>query len=189
MIFVPDPRVQRTRLHVLKTARELLGERSGEPLTLTSLASKAQVSRRTLYTHWGTIERVISDAVSLQDVMEQTDPAGLSARERLEIFLVAVRDRLHEPVTNVAIASLVHHAAQDTKATEPLTVMSDWPIERFEKFVGPISGDQYALLVGPIFLSEFVMREPASDELIAALVDVGLDLLEIEDNQPVAQSA
>ena len=160
----------------------MLGERSGEPLTLTSLATTAQVSRRTLYTHWGTIERVISDAVSQQDVDQPGLPEGLPYSERLRIFLVGVRDRLHEPVTNVAIASLIHQGAQDTKAIGPLSVITDWPMERFENFVGPITRDQFSLLIGPIFLSEFAIREPAGDSLIDSLVEIGVELL---DEEPV----
>ncbi|CAN5122831.1 hypothetical protein BH09ACT1_BH09ACT1_17540 [soil metagenome] len=159
----------------------MLGERSGEALTLTSLASKAQVSRRTLYTHWGTIERVISDAVSMQDEGEQQGPEGLTPRERLQYFFTSVRDRLHEPVTNVALASLVHQAAQDNRSTESIAELSGWPIERFTTFVAPVTPDQYSLLVGPIFLSEFVMRTPASDELLASLVEYALDMLEVSD--------
>jgi AcrR family transcriptional regulator len=159
----------------------MLGERSGEALTLTSLASKAQVSRRTLYTHWGTIERVISDAVSMQDEGEQQGPEGLTARQRLDYFFTSVRDRLHEPVTNVALASLVHQAAQDNRSTESIAELSGWPIERFTTFVAPVTPDQYSLLVGPIFLSEFVMRTPASDELLSSLVDYALDMLALSD--------
>lgn len=182
MSLVPDPRVQRTRLHVLTTAREMLVERSGEALTLTRLATKAQVSRRTLYTHWGTIEAVISDAVALQQDSAELDPAGLTARERLRLYLYSVRDRLHEPVTNVAIAALVNQAARDNRSTEPLTVMSEWPISKFHAFVGPISEDDYAILLGPLFLSEFVMRVPASPELMDTLIDVAMIRLALSDN-------
>jgi AcrR family transcriptional regulator len=175
-----DPRVQRTRLHVLNTAREMLGERSGEPLTLTSLATRAQVSRRTLYTHWGTIERVISDAVTLYETSDGLSPEGLSPRERLEIFLATLRERLHDPVTNAALATLIHEAAQDDSASEPLAALGAWPIQRFEASVAPVTEDQYLQIVGPLFLAEFVMREPASDALLAALVERGVELLQLD---------
>jgi AcrR family transcriptional regulator len=181
-----DPRVQRTRLHVLNTAREMLGERSGEPLTLTSLATRAQVSRRTLYTHWGTIERVISDAVTLHENSDGLSPDGLSPRERLEIFLGTIRERLHDPVTNVALATLIHQAAQDDAAAEPLAALGAWPIDAFTDAVAPVTRDQYLQIVGPLFLSEFVMREPASDALLAKLVQTGLDLLALDQLAPVA---
>jgi AcrR family transcriptional regulator len=181
-----DPRVQRTRLHVLKTAREMLGERSGEPLTLTSLATRAQVSRRTLYTHWGTIERVISDAVTVYENNDGLSPEGLSPRERLQVFLSTIRERLHDPVTNAALATLVHQAAQDDSAAEPLAALGAWPIERFDAFVAPATRDEYLEIVGPLFLSEFVMREPASDALLARLVERGVELLGLDQLDPVS---
>jgi AcrR family transcriptional regulator len=179
-----DPRVQRTRLHVLNTARQMLGERSGEPLTLTSLATRAQVSRRTLYTHWGTIERVISDAVTLHENSDGLSPEGLSPRERLEIYLTTIRERLHDPVTNVALATLIHQAAQDDASAEPLAALGAWPLDAFTDTVGPVTLDQYLQIVGPLFLSEFVMREPASDALLAQLVQTGLDVLDLDQLAP-----
>lgn len=58
---MPDPRIARTRLHVLTVLRGLLARDSGE-ITLSTLATEAQVSRRTLYTHWGTVESVVAEA-------------------------------------------------------------------------------------------------------------------------------
>ncbi len=59
-----DPRIQRTRDHVLGVVRRMLATPSDVPLTFTSLAAEAEVSRRTLYTHWGTIDRLIAEAVT-----------------------------------------------------------------------------------------------------------------------------
>ena len=58
---MPDPRILRTRVHILEVLRELLA-RPGEEITFTTLALRARVSRRTLYTHWGTVEAAVADA-------------------------------------------------------------------------------------------------------------------------------
>lgn len=58
---MPDPRIARTRLHVLTVLRRLLAG-NGEEITLSTLATEAQVSRRTLYTHWGTVESAVAEA-------------------------------------------------------------------------------------------------------------------------------
>lgn len=158
----------------------MLAERSSDPLTFTSLASEAQVSRRTLYTHWGTIEKVISDAVTLHSTEAVVDISHLPPRERMTHFLEAVRRGIHEPVTAVALASLVNQATHDSKAGESLVAMGETRMDQFRASVAPITTDQYSQLVGPIFLAEFVNRAPASDELIAQIVDHGVAMLGLE---------
>src|SRR6187431_2238601 len=112
---MPDPRIERTRVHVLTTARALLAERNGEPLTFSRLAEAAQVSRRTLYTHWGSVERVIADAATFQPSVMPHDLAGLSKRELLTHLIESVRDRLADPVSHVAVTSLVAQASMDAR--------------------------------------------------------------------------
>jgi AcrR family transcriptional regulator len=177
---VADPRVLRTQLHVLTTARRLLVERSGEPLNFTILAKEAQVSRRTLYTHWGTIERVISASVTALDAVELPDQAGLTAPEILAAFLVAVRDSIADPVTAAALASLVGQAPQDDNAAGSLAETTAARLEQFRERVAPITPEQFTALVGPIYFAQFVMRESASDELVEQLVVRGTELLDLQ---------
>ena len=56
-----DPRIARTRTHVLTVLNQLL-QVPGNQITLSTLADAAQVSRRTIYTHWGTVEAAVADA-------------------------------------------------------------------------------------------------------------------------------
>lgn len=159
----------------------MLAERRGEALTFSSLSKEAQVSRRTLYVHWGTIEQVISDAVTLQLPAESADSEGSTPREQLSRFLSGIRDSLHEPVTSVALTTLVNHAAQNEKAADALLAMGDSRISQFRAVIGPVDAAQYAQLVGPIYFAEFVARETASDELIETLVDRGVELLDLDE--------
>jgi AcrR family transcriptional regulator len=172
--------VLRTQLHVLTTARRLLVERSGEPLNFTILAKEAQVSRRTLYTHWGTIERVISASVTTLDTVELPDQEGLTAQEKLSAFLFAVRDSIADPVTAAALASLVGQAPQDDNAAASLAETTSARIEQFRERVAPITPEQFTALVGPIYFAQFVLRETATDELIEALVARGTEMLNLE---------
>jgi AcrR family transcriptional regulator len=146
---VTDPRIERTRHHVLETARQMLATHGTEPLTFTTLAARARVSRRTLYTHWGSIEKVISDAVTLRASEKPVDLSALEPRDRLRRFLESVRTGLGDPVTRVALASLMNRSTRDV----------------------------YLQLVGPIFFAEFFDAEPASDALIDSLIDRGSQLL------------
>jgi AcrR family transcriptional regulator len=172
--------VLRTQLHVLTTARRLLVERSGEPLNFTILAKEAQVSRRTLYTHWGTIERVISASVTTLDAVELPDQSGLSGREKLAAFLTAVRDSLADPVTAAALASLVGQSPQDDNAAASLAETITARLEQFRERVAPITAEQFGVLVGPIYFAQFVTRESASDELLETLAAQGAELLNLD---------
>ena len=170
----------RTQLHVLSTARRLLVERSGEPLNFTILAKEAQVSRRTLYTHWGTIERVISASVTALDTVELPDQSGLTPPEKLAAFLVAVRDSIADPVTAAALASLVGQAPQDDNAAASLAETTAARMDQFRERVAPITPEQFTALVGPLYFAQFVMRESASDELVEQLVARGTALLDLQ---------
>ena len=155
----------------------MLSERNGETITLSSLAKEAEVSRRTLYVHWGTIEQVISEAVSLAPGGDGFDSEGLSNRERVVHFLGSVRDGIHEPITKVALTSLIHHATQEDKAVASMNDMSDKRLQQLRDLIGPVTAEQFAELVGPVYFSELVLHEPASDALIGRLADVAVELL------------
>lgn len=171
-----DPRIERTQKHVLESARQLLAERRGEPLTLSTLAVHAQVSRRTLYTHWGSIDRVISDAIELRHLSDDFD-ARLSDREKLETYLRRVRDELHDPVTNAAYASLAYQASQDEHASQTLRERGAAHLEHFRRNFWDASDAEFAELIGPLVAAEFLLREPATDAAISSIADRGAELL------------
>ncbi|CAD5991982.1 HTH tetR-type domain-containing protein [Agreia sp. COWG] len=155
----------------------MLSERNGETITLSSLAKEAEVSRRTLYVHWGTIEQVISEAVSLAPGGEDFNPEGMSDRERVAYFLTSVRDGIHEPITKVALTSLIHHATQEDKAVASIDAMSEKRLQQLRGLVGDVTEQQFSQLVGPIYFAELVLHEPASDEFIDQLAQHALTLL------------
>jgi AcrR family transcriptional regulator len=174
---VTDPRIKRTRDHVLRVAREMLAEPQGAPLTLSALAAEAQVSRRTLYVHWGTIQQVISEAVTFSREDESEALAGLAPRDILRHLLLSVRAAAQDPASNVALATMIGQAAQDPAAAEVVRTTAADSLERFNTLLGPTTLEQYSQLVGPIVFTEFVGRESASDDLIEALVEQGVSLL------------
>ncbi len=57
-----DPRVTRTRIHIRTTVRDLLSDGEGD-ISISSVALAGQVSRRTIYAHWGTIEDLVADSI------------------------------------------------------------------------------------------------------------------------------
>ena len=172
-----DPRIERTRLHVLTVTRKMLAERSGEPLTFSRLAEEAQVSRRTLYTHWGTVERVIGEAIALHSSEYRFDSAGMTPREILHKLLVDKRERLTDPVSHLALTSLVAQASTDDKAAEVLAAMNTDRLEVYSELLGQLTHNQFSQIVGPLYFTSIVLGEDISDGLIDTQVECGMAVL------------
>ena len=86
-----DPRIMRTKLHVLGVLRELLG-RDGEEITLSSLAAEARVSRRTIYTHWGNIESAVAEAMFDETERAEADRFRLVVTDTLRELPALIRE-------------------------------------------------------------------------------------------------
>jgi AcrR family transcriptional regulator len=157
----------------------MLATPGGAPLTLSALAAEAQVSRRTLYVHWGTIQQVISDAVTFEQSHETIDTAGMTQAELLRSLLVGIRTAIHDHASNVALSTMVAQAAQSPEAAEVLRSTGAAGVARLSELLAPVSPEQYAQIVGPLAYAEFVDRAPASDALIDELVERGLEILGI----------
>jgi len=155
----------------------MLAARTGEPFTFTTLAARAKVSRRTLYTHWGSIERVISDAVTLRVGEAAADFSSPDPRERLRNFLSSARSGIADPVTRVAVTALMNRSSYDAEAARSLAGMAAARLQHFRTSVGEIDRDGYLQLVGPVLFAELIGGEAASDALIDTLVERGMGLL------------
>jgi AcrR family transcriptional regulator len=166
-----DPRIQRTRTHVLAVARRLLSEPASTALTFTVLSVAAQVSRRTLYTHWGSIDGVISEAVSYEFVEAPAVLDGLEGAARIAGFLRLVRDRMAAPITAVAVSGLIAKAHHDPAAAEALREMSARGRQEFSTHVEPITADQYEVVIGPIFHAEYIARATMTDDQLIQLAN------------------
>ena len=165
----------------------MLAERSGAVLTLSALAAEAQVSRRTLYVHWGTIQQVIGDAVSFQYEQQPLELVGLSPRDRLKALLTSIRAGIHDPASNVALATMLSSAAQSDTAAEVVRATGESGYKEFVTLLGPTTPEQYAQLIGPLVFAEFIGREPASDALVDELVQRGIELLGLGELADVAE--
>ena len=157
----------------------MLAARSSDPFTFTTLAQHARVSRRTLYTHWGSIDKVISDAMALNVSDDLVGLAPLAPREKLWHFLDSVRRGIADPVTRVALTALLNRSHHDADAERSLLDIAATRMGHFRQTVGDVDRETYLQLVGPIFFAEFFTAETASDALVDALVDRGMELLEL----------
>jgi AcrR family transcriptional regulator len=172
-----DPRIQRTRAHVLAVARTMLSDSDSVAMTFTSLAAEAQVSRRTLYTHWGSIDKLIAEAVTFVFIEDDTVLDSLSPRERLTVLLRMARDRMSDPLTAVAFSMLIARAAHEPDAVEALKVIASRGRAEFADNVTEVSATQYELIVGPLFHAAHVARSPFTDDDVDELVEYAVGVL------------
>lgn len=178
---MPDPRIERTRLHVLTVVREVLEERSSTPLNFSTLATRAQVSRRTLYTHWGTIDRVISDAIDFPNIGFSAGSLALEPKDRLRDFLLNARSAIAQPLARVALSLLIAQSATDPTAAETMrSMMQDW-VAQFREHLGSVTDDEFYQIVGPLFTAEFMAQTTASDDLVDFIVETASRSLHFDD--------
>jgi AcrR family transcriptional regulator len=163
-----DPRVKRTREHVLRVTRELLNERQGA-LTLSLVAERAMVARQTLYTHWGTIENLIADSVVLTRTRTPEEYAGLDVRSRAELFLTELVEVVDEPVA-AAVSSMMAALHYDTNAAKAFYTVDQALFAAFLSDVGPVSHDQFVEIVAPV-LMRILPRGPVSRQMIISLAE------------------
>lgn len=169
-----DPRIGRTRQHVLTVAREMLTERK-EALTFTLLADRALVSRRTLYTHWGTIENLIADTVDISDIAGAGDFENMTVSERAAHFLGRVASQI-DPGMAAALTAVIAAAAYESDAKDAYERLDRRLFEMFQETVGASSHDVFIELVSPLVFLTIIGAE-ISPEIVASLSERAAKLI------------
>jgi AcrR family transcriptional regulator len=88
-----DPRVLRTRRHVLAAARAVLVEEGWERVTVTRVAARSGYARTTLYRHWPQRLDLLRDLITDEVHLLHTVPTGDVRADlvaELEAFRVAI---------------------------------------------------------------------------------------------------
>lgn len=168
-----DPRIERTRTHVLGYARDLLSAGGPAAVTYTELAARARVTRQTLYRHWPTREALFVDLVLERAVHALPDGSG-TPEEIVGAFLRNLRAGMDDPSNANALTALIAQADHDPTSH---TVLGSVVVDRrsalndlLEPSGVTLDADQYARLCGPVLFQRFFAREPVTDRLIDHLV-------------------
>lgn len=186
-----DPRVARTKSHVLTLTRGLLAEGGPTKVSFSHVSRIARVGRQTLYNHFKTPERLIAEAI-LEGFEGEPSETPTSIRSAIVSRLRGIRGANEEPGSGVAMTSLTTLAYHDESSYEALRQISMQRYESFntsmEAFGVDIGQDDYARMVGPIFYQLFFVRERPSDELIESIADSIAPLVEASFKKSKARS-
>jgi len=172
-----DARVRRTRTKVIAVARDLLVEVGPLSLTYTLLSERAAVTRQTLYRHWPTIEALLVDLVLVGPEAGYPEP-GDDPYVIVVGFLTSLRAGMDDPTTAAALIALAAQADVDTASAAALRAIS---ADRRTALNTLLSGtmrqvteNEFAQLVGPVFVQRFIARGVVTDQLIADTVTAWL---------------
>jgi AcrR family transcriptional regulator len=162
-----DPRIDRTRQHVLARARELLLAEGVDAVTFSRLGRVARVSRNTLYRHWPTRELLLTD-LTLSYYADRED--GAPAPAGVADFLRSVRDNLDEPGSVEALSLLIARAGHDPAIAKALQQVANRRQEALSEVTGPLTDAGFASVIGPLLFQALIARRPVTDDFLEELI-------------------
>lgn len=168
-----NPRVQRTKAHVLAVARATLAEVGPAALTYTALCSKSGVTRQTLYRHWPKREDLLAEIVLTAAEVAYPHP-GTNPGTVVTEYLQSLRAGMSDPSTAAALTSLAAHAATDPASDTALgAIVADRRAALNALLIDAgreVDASEFARLAGPVIFQCLIARIEPIDSFIQALV-------------------
>jgi AcrR family transcriptional regulator len=177
-----DPRIERSRHHVLSAAVDLLREVGYGRLTIEAVAARSGVAKSTIYRHWPGKAELVTDAFLTLKPRSVPPPPG-PVRDRVTAVLTSIVESLTVP-TNLAcvmpalidaaeripeMATLSCRLAEESAVS--LRGVLDDAVEGGELPPGTDTGLLADSLVGPIMLCRLFHREPITVDDVPTLVE------------------
>jgi AcrR family transcriptional regulator len=173
-----NPRVQRTRAHVLQIARRLLPELGPTAMTFTALSSASGVTRQTLYRHWPSREALLAELILTGPDVAYPEP-GTDPRRVATEFLYSLSAAMSDPPTASALMSLAAHAPRDPASAAALAAISADRCNALNALLRPsgrqVGPAEFACLAGPVIYLRLIARADITDCLIHDIVRGWLD--------------
>jgi AcrR family transcriptional regulator len=170
-----NPRVQRTRGHVLTVARELLSQLGPSGLTYALLAERAEVTRQTLYRHWPTRTALLVDLVLEGPDLGGYPEPGADVRAVVTAWLKSLRAGVSVPAMRTAVLAIAAQADHDPDSADALVQIGRDRHAALNQLLEPsgiqLDDDAYTRLYGPVLARHFLDRAEVTDEFIDAVVD------------------
>ena len=181
MIESVDPRIERTRAVVMRTAIDIVAERGFRGATIDAIAQRSGVARSTIYRHWSQKEDLLLEAMaSLVDEVAVVTGGGV--RDDLVALARPLSDLLAAEPMGSVVASIILESRRD----QALDGLRQKLIERrglaargvitvaVERGELDPSVDPEALateLAAPIFFRSLVLRAPVDQAWVEGHVD------------------
>jgi AcrR family transcriptional regulator len=164
---VSDPRVQRTRNHVITCALGIIS--SGEELTFASLATRARVSRKTLYAHFDSFTGLLAELI--RDVsFTGFHTEGLADRARIVQVVGELSVHLEGPTSAIG-TMLIAAAFHDAEARRLLDDLDAGMHALLEEAGLPMTDVEYQVVVGSLVYYAITRGGPTPAALITQLID------------------
>jgi AcrR family transcriptional regulator len=113
-----DPRIERSRIVILKAAVDELAEAGYGGVTIEAVALRAGVGKSTIYRHWPDKLGLIADAFETFHEEMVPDLSHLSARESIELLLGHVAEVVIDSTFSRCIPALIEGAERDPRVRE-----------------------------------------------------------------------
>ncbi len=171
-----DPRVERTRAVVVKTAAELLAQEGFERITIDGIAEHSGVARSTIYRHWPDRADLLGQAFAVVCwVDDMPDHGNLVADLRHKLTMLA--EGLTEEAWGAMLPSLIGASAHDDDLRRALIDFNSRRRgELGELFVRAVDrgeiDDEHDIpgvmerLVGPFFLRRLMSEDPLDPSFV-----------------------
>lgn len=168
-----NPRVRRTKSHVLAVARETLAEMGPAALTYTALGARSGVTRQTLYRHWPTREALLTEIVLTAPDVSYPHP-GTDPSTVLTEYLQSLRAGMSDLSTAAALTSLAAHASTDPASNIALgAIVADRRAALNALLIDAeceVDASDFARLAGPVIFQCLIARAEPTDSFIQVLV-------------------
>jgi AcrR family transcriptional regulator len=176
-----NPRVQRTRGRILAVARQLLTETGPAGLTYSLLASRAGVTRQTLYRHWPTRDALLVDLILDGPVTGYPEP-GTDLRSVVTAWLTSLRAGITNQATRTAVLAVTAQSDADPDSAQALIRIGADRLRALNRLLEPagrqITGEEYTRLCGPVLSRVFFDRQDVTNDFIDATVSQWLAIVD-----------
>jgi TetR/AcrR family transcriptional regulator, regulator of autoinduction and epiphytic fitness len=182
---VTDPRIERSRMVILRAAVQELAEVGYGGVTIESIAARAGVGKSTIYRHWSDKLALIADAFETFHEQMVPDLGIRSVRESVALLLRHVAEVVVDSTFSRCIPALIEGAERDARVREfhhrysaerrqALIDLIALGIEAGE--VGPRVDPELATtaLLGAIFYRRLMTADPLDPREAERLVDLVL---------------
>jgi AcrR family transcriptional regulator len=181
-------RSERARDEVLQATADLVAEVGLERTTIDEISARSGVAKTTIYRHWPTKQALLIAAVRSCLEYLPTPNTGDVRADLIACFDHMVRAGLGSRVGKM-LTSLLDCAERDPELDRLLRaymVDRSLPVRtvlQLAQYRGELPADldllvAAALFMGPVSYRKTILREPITEEYVAAIVDAGLRALQ-----------